>query len=136
MYDYRYNWLQNLKVGDQVVIRNAQGQTDNDALTTVDKVMKTIIVVGAGGMRFNKNNGREIGCKGQWYCTHLDEATPAKINRLREIHLRRLALGRLEVAITKAPTELLITCCNILGCGDGLCTPNDKKDVVGQPDED
>lgn len=73
-------WLNNLKVGDKVVIG---GGLDGDIISRVERLTNTLIITAAGS-RFRKDGH----APGQSRCI-LQEPTPEILNRIRRVNLAR-----------------------------------------------
>ncbi|AEJ01239.1 hypothetical protein Nit79A3_1407 [Nitrosomonas sp. Is79A3] len=69
-----YEWLKNLKPGDEVCICRYEGK----CIAKVDRVTKTMIITD-DGYRFNKSRGYVVGAP-DWSRLHIDEPT----SQLRE----------------------------------------------------
>jgi len=72
-------WLGKLKVGDKVIWSNRYHQY----VKLVDRITKTqIIIAGNVGGRFRKSDGDLIGDTSIWSSTHIEEATPGRIEAI------------------------------------------------------
>lgn len=99
------NWLENLKVGDRVVIRGRY----NSYIHKVSKITKTIIEIEKGN-KFKKINGFLIG-GGVWNTDHIEELTP-EIEKEFKINQYIKKLNDFEFKALNEST--LITIYNIL----------------------
>lgn len=76
------NWLDNLKVGDRVIVSYG---VNSMVVSKVDRITKTMIVTEGGG-RYNRTNGLPAGVSG-WNSGSLLEVTE---QRIKEINHDRL----------------------------------------------
>ena len=78
------NWLENLKVGDEVLISGGT-LVGRDRLGKVSRFTKTQIIVNVDGHedRFKKGSGSSVGDHG-YYSTFLREATSESIAAYKE----------------------------------------------------
>lgn len=86
------DWLQNLKAGDEVIVRRGLGHTRN-YISTIDKVTPTQIVIGES--RYNRTTGRRRGDTG-WNSANLVEPTREALAIAREAARRELYTAKLR----------------------------------------
>ena len=70
-------WLDGLKVGDEVVILG-----DRDYISKVERFTKTLIIT-TGGRKFRKNGTSP----GSWYSGILAEPTKERVDKIRQTRL-------------------------------------------------
>jgi hypothetical protein len=79
-------WLQNIKVGDKVII-SGNSAFGSDRVNVVVKLTATQVHVNTRGFlkdyvtKYNRESGRSIGT-GTWETNWLDEATPEKLEAI------------------------------------------------------
>ena len=74
------NWIENLKVGDQVIVHTNMGRV----IRTVEKITPAGNIKLNNGTLFNKD-GTERG-RSTWNTTYLGEATPEVVKEIKEKH--------------------------------------------------
>ncbi|KKL03903.1 hypothetical protein LCGC14_2621460 [marine sediment metagenome] len=78
-------WLENLKVGDRVVINTTSyGSQGDNSVSVVERLTKTLIIT-KGGRKFRRNDGLSPG--GEWSKDTLQEPTPEAVDRIRQANL-------------------------------------------------
>lgn len=77
MSDFDYDWLNELKTGDKVIVKTGYYGSD---LKKVEKITPTQIVV--GGSRFRKKDGYLMGANDIWCTTKLHPATEYEVNKI------------------------------------------------------
>lgn len=88
-----YQWLENLKIGDQVVIRDS-GYLCHDSVATVTRITKTLIFTGTGKderkfrLRDGNAPGDSFGSRAS-----LDPPTPEKLDEIEKERLVRRLKG-------------------------------------------
>jgi predicted DNA binding protein len=80
------NWMDNLKVGDTVVI-------DHERIGTVEKVGKIHVTV--NGEKYHKKNGLMAG-GGGWRFVYIHEPTPERLADIAEARAKRNARVRYD----------------------------------------
>lgn len=99
-------WLDNLNVGDKVVIRGG-GVTDRWFCSTVARLTKTLIFITAN-MKFRRRDGRSPS---EWATGCLLEPTPENLERVEQENLKisqmRAALQLQQYAWHELPLETL-----------------------------
>lgn len=80
------NWLANLKVGDEVLIRNSASR-GLGSIQKVERVTKTQIKV--LGCAFNRETGRQCGTHNSYHWSTLYEVTSSVRNEIRLANLRK-----------------------------------------------
>lgn len=68
------NWLDSVRVGDEVVMTNSHNQMRKGKVTKITKTM-----IHAFGYRWNRRNGVEVGPKDGWHYAWLVEPTPGAL---------------------------------------------------------
>lgn len=86
------NWVENLKVGDGVIVSRGE---DSIQLKKVDKITKTMIVLN-DNQRFRITNGNLVGGS-VWSTTSLLQATDERIHAIA-IRNKRIRLSRIDWA--------------------------------------
>jgi hypothetical protein len=93
-------WLQKLKVGDQVIVEapslNFGGGND---LGTVVRITKNFIVVTRGSLyeyKYRRDDGRQVGNDRSWNKSCLSEATPEALAKFEEERYRQVFQNKLE----------------------------------------
>lgn len=97
------SWLDELKVGDKVLI-------NHDITSTVTGETKTQWLVKWHDIecRFMKNNGRKFGDKDQWRPTYIHQWTQEAEDRIKAEHERKNVLYRISCVNWKnIPTETI-----------------------------
>lgn len=85
------NELENLKVGDLVVVKG--NITDIKTLSKIDRVTKTLIIIGY--RRFRKSDGRLVGQDG-WHYANIRPATDEDIERINKDREKRELIKHLN----------------------------------------
>ena len=78
------NELENLKVGDLVVVKG--NITDIKTLSKIDRVTKTLIVIGY--RRFRRSDGQLVG-RDDWHYANIRPATDEDIERIKKDREKR-----------------------------------------------
>ncbi|KKL44626.1 hypothetical protein LCGC14_2363770 [marine sediment metagenome] len=73
-------WLDNLKVGDRVIIQGRLAIADS--VSTVERFTKTLIII-KSGIKFRKDGH----APGQWPTAMLTEPTPERLDVIRQRNL-------------------------------------------------
>lgn len=99
------DWLNDLKVGDTVLVCKRYGTTP----TKVDRITATQIILGE--LRFKKSTGKLI-TSDQWSTIHIQQATPERTQALADEAKRAKLLAEVTRAVEgfklkQAPTEQL-----------------------------
>lgn len=81
MSDAPENWLQNLKVGDPVIVETY----DTERIATVSHATKCFLTV--DNMRFNRTSGQRVNTD-SWHSRWLTFASPAKVAEIRQREAR------------------------------------------------
>ena len=76
-------WLENLKVGDQVVVMSGGGYMSRDYVSTVKRLTKTLIVT-ENDRGFRRSDGRSPG---GIYHDFLEEPTLQRLGQIKQIWL-------------------------------------------------
>lgn len=104
------NELENVKVGDFVVLRGSYAH--DDCLRKVERVTKFQIVV--GNRRFWKKNGRLVGA-GILCHAYIRPATKNDIERINKVNLKKKLTAFIrQVAWSNLPLESLQAICDIV----------------------
>lgn len=107
-------WLKNLRAGDTVIVE-LSGAYRSQSVKKVDRVIPTQIIIGS--TKYNKSYGREIGGgSNRWNHYYLSEATPAKVQQVRDdnrrnnlaFKLRDMQWAQLPLATLEAIDALLV----------------------------
>ena len=97
------SWLDDLKVGDKVVIRN-----ERIGVVTGETKTMFIIVSNAREQRFWKKNAHLVGDVDKWHSTWIDAWTQEAEDRIRTEHERKTALYKISmVKWQNVPTETI-----------------------------
>ena len=93
------NWLDELKIGDEVVC-------SNDEIVKVTKIHKLHVI--CGDRKFNKKYGKLVGSHGYW-SRYIMQATPELKARIKEKNiLRQLYIEFAKYHIRKAKAETIV----------------------------
>lgn len=104
------NELENVKVGDFVVLRGSYAH--DDCLRKVERVTKSQILVNK--RRFWKKNGRIVGA-GIWSYAYIRPATENDIERLKKIKQKNELLAFIRnVGLDNLSLESLQTICDVV----------------------
>lgn len=85
------NELENLKVGDMVIIKG--NITDVKTLSTIDRVTKTQIIIGY--RRFRKSDGQLVG-RDDWHYANIRPATDEDIEQINKEREKRELIKHLN----------------------------------------
>lgn len=86
-----YKWLENIKVGDKVIVHSG-GPLRNDCIDIVERLTKTQIILSKTSSRFRREDGDVVGEHSMWNTTYLKEAKQDDIdniitnNKLRKLN--------------------------------------------------
>lgn len=114
-------WLNELKVGDPVVVSNR----NNTWVDVVDRLTKTQVITKRNRYKFKKSNSKLVGGAG-WDVLGIEEATEKRILEIVEQEKRRELLYQIEdnTIFTELSTEklehiVMIIKNDIYYCGNG-----------------
>lgn len=104
------NELENVKVGDFVVLRGSYAH--DDCLRKVERVTKSQIIVNK--RRYRKNDGRIVGGGGWSYC-YIRPATENDIERINKVRHKNKLLAFIRKAdLDNLSLESLQTICDVM----------------------
>lgn len=95
------NWIEKLKVGDQVVVSTNMGRV----LRTVDKITPAGNIKLNNGTLYNKD-GSQRGNNG-WYSNSLEEATPEVIQEIKKAHFIVYARKKIKESLNNLNVDQL-----------------------------
>lgn len=105
-----FAWLQDLLVGDRVIVNGGGGWGAANKLTRVARLTKTQIIV-TDGSRFKRRNGRAVGDAGRGYhAMLLEEATEERVRRIKEcaqVLRDKMAIREFAEKVARTDTDAL-----------------------------
>lgn len=105
----RKAWLESLKEGDTVILTGGPTHTSlgHGVLAKITRLTKTLFILDVfGGVRIRRADGNQQGA--HYYGYHIVEATPERVNEIRENRRREKAFVFLRsYRYSKLPTEVL-----------------------------
>ena len=100
--------LEHLKAGDTVYINS---RWHGISFYKIDRVTKTQIII--GNTKYNKN-GYQIGSRGAWNFTWIQEVTPEIIQKYKKQKLQKTLIKLQEIKITDENYEDVLSHVNSL----------------------
>jgi hypothetical protein len=90
------DWLQNLKVGDEVMLQQSGCGKQKHRVAVVDRVTETQIVI--GNERFNRHNGHRKGDGNRYSYSYafIVHAYPEKLAEVREANRRESLVASIQ----------------------------------------
>jgi hypothetical protein len=90
------NWLQELKVGDDVVVESHGYRSEPRYIATINRVLKTQLQL-KNGDKFTRSSGTKVGAYG-FHKPYLRQLIPGDKEHIREEHKRRIFVRKIESA--------------------------------------